>query len=650
MVALIALVVFIFYLPILTGVVNILERGNDLQEFFWPIFHFSKNQILENHTLPFWNNLIFSGSPLLPDPQSPLFYPPNIIFLFLSLGQGFIASFLLHTLLGGIGMYLCARQGFGFSKIASLFCASLYIVTPKLAGYLEAGHFGLVTSWAFLPFVILATLKLSKKPSFNWSILLGVGLAGIFYTHLLTFLISAVSVVVLWVFLLLAREKGRLQNPLPFFLSFVVTFGLIAITLLPQLRWIDHTTRLLLLSDRDVYPKWISTKEFLAAIFWPWSTINQTDSEKVLALGAITGLLALFGFWHLKRRTKVVIVVPGAILLALSLNNASPLYSLLLSQDWYVLLRVATRIWFLPTLAVILLAGYGFHCLEKKTKKWAFLLATLSVVELLALSWLRFSTPIPNQSKYAPREVYEFLQKDKERFRVFCLNRCLSQRDAARAGLELVEGYATLQQVNYYQYSMQLAQAFWKRYTLSIPPFEIYHFQELQPYPPTLADFNVKYVISPHELTKPWFILEEKIGQYLIYRNTIVQSRTYFLTDGTQPFGEAKILVYTPNKIIVDTSSKTSGQLVLAEVFSPGWTAFLDGEEETPIEEYQKIMRLVNLKQETRFVEFKYLPPGYKEGRVITIATLLFILGYLGRNVYFLSLKRAMIDPKKRTP
>ncbi|PJA42828.1 hypothetical protein CO176_01325, partial [Candidatus Woesebacteria bacterium CG_4_9_14_3_um_filter_39_10] len=104
------LTVLFFYLPIFLKPNILLERENDLQGFFWPIIYFVKNQILTNHELPLWNNVFFGGTPLLPDPQSPLFYFPNIIFLILPIGIGFIASFFLHSVLAGVGMYITSKD------------------------------------------------------------------------------------------------------------------------------------------------------------------------------------------------------------------------------------------------------------------------------------------------------------------------------------------------------------------------------------------------------------------------------------------------------------------------------------------------------------------------------------------------------------
>jgi len=110
---LIFLAALVFYLPVFLKPNILLERENDLQGFFWPIIYFVKTQIITNHVLPFWNNVFFGGTPLLPDPQSPLFYIPDVIFLILPIGIGFITSFFIHSVVAGVGTYLASKNGFG---------------------------------------------------------------------------------------------------------------------------------------------------------------------------------------------------------------------------------------------------------------------------------------------------------------------------------------------------------------------------------------------------------------------------------------------------------------------------------------------------------------------------------------------------------
>lgn len=628
--AVILISAFLIYLPILSNQNLLLQRKNDLEIFFWPLVLFVKKQIVENHTFPLWYNTILSGTPLLPDPQAPLFYLPNIIFLILPISIGFITLFFLHTFFAGVGAYLAARLGFRFSKIASLFVAEAYILSPQLAGFLEAGHTGLVESLTWLPFTLLAVIKLAQKPKVSWSVLLAVSLAGLFYTHVVTFLLAAFSSVVLLGITLLKYRGNWLKSGKLFTFSGVLTFGLTAISLLPQLEWQKYTSRVWLAEKHEIYPAWSSITEYLGSIFWPWNLAWRVDTESWLALGVFIILLALIGFWHTKRWTKLFLLATSIIILLSTLNNASPFYSFVLSQDAFSLMRVTTRIWFIPTLVVLFLAGLGLEQLirNKKTYKLGIILAGLALTELLLLSWLRLNKPVSDTKEFVSSQVYEFLEEDKEQFRVFCLDRCIPQKEAAERSLELVEGYSTLAQTNYYQQMWQFTGEYWNYYTLSLPPIGTYKFTEIQPDAKSLGEYNVKYVISPHPITSPGFPLEKNLGKYRIYQNNFFKPRAYFLSQEREPSREAKILEYNPNHIKVDTSEKESLWLVLSEVYSPGWTAYLNDAQKVTVQETPNALRFVDIKQDTEFVDFRYEPDSYKIGRVITLATVLILLGW----------------------
>lgn len=614
--------VILFYMPILLNPNLVLERGNDLQEQFWPIYHFIKEQILVNHQFPLWNNLWFAGMPLLQDPQFSFFYLPNIIFLLLPIGSAFIITFILHTFLGALGIFLISRKVFNLSETSSLFTALLFIFSPKLAGFLEAGHPGLIESYGVIPYVILGTLMLAKSKRKIWILLLSISLSALFFTHTIIFLISLVACVILYVICILPHIKQFKS----FIISLCLTFGFIAVTLLPQLEWSKLTTRFLLLSTRDVYPKWNSIKEFVQNIFLPWingSEIWKIDSEKWIPLGLLVSLLSVLGFFGLKKKLKLIILTATFLITVVILNNASPFYKLLITQDWYVLMRVSTRLWFIILFIIIFLAGLGLdRIISKFNSKFAYLIIFISISELTFFSWFYLSKPIPKLA-FVSEPVYQFLKDDTEQFRVFCTTRCLSQKRAAEYELELVEGYNTIQQMNYYNEAWQLMGGYWNYYTLSIPPMGLYKFEKLQPDPVSLGAYNVKYVISPHKLTNIEFVLKENIKGYLIYQNKLFLPRAYFWTNDQKPSIKAPILQYSPNHIRVDTSSNKTQRIVLSEVYSLGWVAYLNGKSKVPVQEKPDALRLVDIKSDTQFVDFKYQPESFKYGLIITGITLI---------------------------
>ncbi|MBX4205636.1 hypothetical protein KW795_00390 [Candidatus Microgenomates bacterium] len=547
----ILLATFFIYLPFIANPNLLLDRHNDLAEFFWPIFYYIKENILIHNQVPLWNNMFFMGTPLFPDPQNPIWYLPNIIFLFLSVDTAILLIFVLHSIFGGIGMYLASRE-FKLSIYASILTSCLFIVSPKLSGYLEAGHFGLVLSFAWFGWSIYFLKKLFSTPKLKWSIFLSLSLFAIYINHLLTGLISAIYLSLFGLVLFLPKPTKKVLQYLV--ISAGIFFLIISPILIAQMQWFPYTTRDLLLKYPDVYPKWNSELEFLKQIF----IIKSLDTEKIITLGIVPSFLALIGFLTIKNKHKTLIFIVGLILILISLNNLSLIYDFLINQNWYILLRVSTRVWFGATLTLIFLAGKGVDVIFKRNKKIAFALSLLAIVELILGGYQIIIKPI-SIPKLAPQEVYEFLSHDQDNFRVFCTTRCLSQKISSQYHLKLADGYGTLPQKNYYEAAKQIGQYYSGRYSLSIPPFDVYLYQKLQPYSPTLVEYAIKYVISPHTLKDKNLIEVKRFDSYVVYKNELFKNPHY--------------LIYTPNFIKVD-NSQTNDIVYIPETFNKNWMAY----------------------------------------------------------------------------
>jgi hypothetical protein len=184
------------------------------------------------------------------------------------------------------------------------------------------------------------------------------------------------------------------------------------------------------------------------------------------------------------------------------------------------------------------------------------------------------------------------------------------QDEGARRGLELVEGYSTLTQLNYYRASLQLTDGYWDYYALPTPPTGIEKAQDLQPDAKSNAEYNVKYIIAPYELVDPTLVLKKKSGEYFVYLNPIVKPRS----TGT-------ILHYSSNRIRIDTSGLETS-VILSEVYSSGWVGYLNGEEEAWVQETPISLRAVGIKPDTKFVDVVYKPRSYIVGRRITAGTI----------------------------
>lgn len=641
-ITIISLFALLFYSPILLNNSYLWGRHNDLNEFFGPIFLFVQRQILEYRVIPFWINTFLSGTPLLPDPQSPLFYLPNVLFLFFPIEQGFVISAILHSIVGGIGMYLLAKKALLNSRYLSLWMALLYISAPRLSGFIEAGHFGLIATWAWIPYLTLAAIMISKEPRFRWLLLLSLSLIAIFLTHTTTFVICVALTPVI---VLAWPKKNSFRSILFLGLAYLTFVTLSAIVLFPQLAWIPTTTRAMLLNDKSVHPQWRSILEFIRIIVAPLWDIKQQpqsiDTEKWIASGTTVSMLAGLGFLTLKQRIgKILLGLLVIGIVTISLNNVSPFYSLLLNQNWYVMGRVTTRIWFPITIIIILLAGKFLAQIQNKPLQVS--LALLAIIESLTLSWLFITKPIPAQSPLLSNDAYEVLKSGNGRFRVYCVDHCISQLDAVKRNIELVEGYSTLQQVNYNKHAWELTGSYWNYYSLAIPPFGTAEFTKPSPRVESLAEYNTKYLISPYPINdKGLVLLTKSDSNHFVYQINGVLPRAYYINDKREYLGEANITKFGSNQIVVETISPKSTKLIVAEVFSSGWKAYLNGEE-VEIQETPNAVRFVDLKPSTTSVELRYVPRGFTLGAYVSGLTFTIIIGsLLTRMRYYPKLKMA---------
>lgn len=595
--ALIFLCSCLLFLPIIREPSIFLTRGNDLEEFFWPTYYFTKHSIFTFHQIPLWNNAILSGTPLVTDPQAPIFYLPNIIFLFLPLDTAFVLSSLVHIALAGLSMFFLTKHILKTTTKLSLLASFLYILSPNLASHIEAGHFGLLMAWAWIPFIFLFTIKLAQSPTFYLATALAFFFSALFYTHLVTFLIIASATIPLYFYFL---PKKHFKNVFPYFTAAILTFGLTAIALLPQLAWQPFSTRNILLASPDLYPKWVSFSEFLKALVLP----QITTTEKAITLGLTQTFLSLIAFLVLPKTKKTLILITIFFIVTISLNNLSPISFLLPQVSFITLARVTTRFWPINNIMFTLLSVYTLQ----KFKKNNILVNTSSlllITESLFISWSYIHKEIPPSqiNRFAPQEVYEYLSRDPDLFRVFCTTRCLSQKQAAIFNLQLIEGYNTIQQKNYNEAAWQLTGSYWDYYTLTIPPIGTYKMGSPQPDPKSLGEYNTKYIISPYLLTNPNFIFDQEFQGYKIYLNTLYQPRA-----------NTPITYYSPNKIIFDTTNLT-GPIQLSEVYSPGWLS-----EESP-----NHLRVINPPNTNSFSAI-YHPVNFRTGQLITLTTIIIII------------------------
>jgi hypothetical protein len=92
------------------------------------------------------------------------------------------------------------------------------------------------------------------------------------------------------------------------------------------------------------------------------------------------------------------------------------------------------------------------------------------------------------------------------------------------------------------------------------------------------------------------------------------------------PGSFARIVNYEPNRLVIETNADQPTILVLSEIHYPGWVAMVDGVK-TPIHTTNFLLRGVPLPAGSHRIEMSYRAPAARTGAIISLLTLLFIIG-----------------------
>jgi len=93
---------------------------------------------------------------------------------------------------------------------------------------------------------------------------------------------------------------------------------------------------------------------------------------------------------------------------------------------------------------------------------------------------------------------------------------------------------------------------------------------------------------------------------------------------------EVEIVLYEPERVVVEARLAEEGYLVLTDAYYPGWRALVD-EREVPIHRADVLFRAVRLPAGWHRVEFIYDPLSFKIGAAISLAALLGVVVALAR-------------------
>ncbi|HVB90724.1 MAG TPA: hypothetical protein VND70_01365 [Acidimicrobiales bacterium] len=160
-----------FVVPDLIGG-HLLMTGDNLQQNY-PL-HVLVGATLRHGQLPFWNQYIFSGSPLLADFNAGAFYPLMGLFVILPDRAAWIATEVILFSAIAIGMYTFLRT-LALSTLACLIAGATFAFSGTVLS--QVNHVDMTEGFAAIPWMLLAVLHIVRDGRWRWSVFLGIAFA-----------------------------------------------------------------------------------------------------------------------------------------------------------------------------------------------------------------------------------------------------------------------------------------------------------------------------------------------------------------------------------------------------------------------------------------------------------------------------------------
>jgi hypothetical protein len=389
--------------------------------------------------MPLWNPYILAGTPLLASLHPGVLYPPNWIFAIFSLLTAINLVVITTSHLALIGTYLYGRR-IGLTRLGGIIAGIVF----TFGGFMMA-HIGdspLISSAAWLPWILLAIESLYLKVSWRW-----ISLGAIFLTlqffagdpqiSLYTILVGGGYVLFSW-----AVRGGEESSP-RFLISAVAMFVcgtlLSMIQLLPAFELFSQADR------ANISYESFSSSSFppgrmLSFIipYFPGSqtagspqTINQLGPPSIELcgyLGLLTLWLALLALF-VRRGNKLARFWTGTALLSLllALGDYLPLglNHMFYNTPLFGLFSVPARNLYQFTFSISMLAGLGIGLIERRNFFCAVLLVSILFVDLaifgLVFNWERRQSFVAVNARLQDSPSVQFIKSreaDTTAFRI----------------------------------------------------------------------------------------------------------------------------------------------------------------------------------------------------------------------------------------
>ncbi|MGZ5478455.1 MAG: hypothetical protein ACXWGZ_02575 [Candidatus Aminicenantales bacterium] len=321
-------------------------------------------QLLKEGNFALWTDAHGNGQPFLANPKNAIFYPTTWLYLFLPLFTAFKLHYLIHVILGWLGLYVLCGS-YSLSRRASFLGATLFAFSGMYLSSFE--FYNHIAALAWMPWVLWLLYRDARAGrarivplAFLWALMI---LAGAPEFILMTLFLAAGQA-----FFTAGQWKKKIALTV---LSLFLASLLSAAQLVPSIELLGRTERAgqsaqwpleLIQLFNLPFPHFLGNdREPGHNDFWGWHIFDQRSPlyySLYMGLGAL--LLFLFGLRKPWDRRQKILLLMAFLFFLLSCGRYSPFFFLYRFVPLLSSIRYPVKFFLGSVFCLSILAAVGF--------------------------------------------------------------------------------------------------------------------------------------------------------------------------------------------------------------------------------------------------------------------------------------------------
>jgi len=370
----------------------------DLPYFFIPPKYLWVT-LIKSFDIPLWNPYNYSGIPLIATLQPGVFYPPNVIYIFLPFNIVWNWMIILHFIFAGFNVYVFLR----YLKCSS---ESSFVggITFTLSGYLLSVHNVLphLLSVSWFPLVLMFYLRYLEERRIKYMVFTSICLAMQFFAGApeIVMMTALILIILSGLYPVSGKKVINFYFAIKTLLFiFLIFFLVCSVQLIPFYELLSNSTRKGGLSYQEATTWSLAWKDFIQ-YFIPNIYGNfQNDVKywanqswlKTLYLGITPFVLSVFYFIS-KDKKRLLLLLLMFISFVFALGDNTPFYKILYHIPPFNSVRYPVKFLFIFFFVISITSGLGYEHLKRgieendpRIKK--IILAIFYMGFIFALAW-----------------------------------------------------------------------------------------------------------------------------------------------------------------------------------------------------------------------------------------------------------------------